>query len=1619
LKKRTKIILGFVLLAILAAVGVGVYRVMSRGQRQRDLMAGAEEYMARGDHTRALLNYKRAVSLGNATGDPRFTAQIHYRYGLCLEETDDTRAALAAFQQTADLDPDHAAVRRRLAPVYYARARAALARLGIDPTQGDPLGPLEACAGALIRLEPDRSDGYIWLARAQLLRKQGDAALATLDQCAAKCPGDDKVLATRVRFLVSLDRLDEARQQAETALIAKPESVELLLASAAVSRNEKKFQEQERRLNDVLRLDPNSVAAHTELGRLHWRLQRLDDAERELRQACQLQSGQAAGWELLGRFFSSTGRPGKAVEALRKAHEQDPADTRLLASLARAHVDAGQTDEARAGVATLRKLRGAAHFVACLEGLIALTEKRGGRARLKFQEALRKSGADFPEANYWLGYCYQSQQSYGAAEKQYLLAARSPAWQYRAWLGLAELYMLLNKPAKALAQVAQLRDLQQDLIEVDSQRLAHGAFLDIVTGRAHLAREDFDAAERAFETARQKARGPGQKATALTWLCRTALRRYSQVARRTSTTQATPHLDQAVAHLSAATQLSPDMPSLVILEAEVTRLRQPNAQSNPMESLASELPAAAALLVQERTRRRAFGSHNEQSARLVADLAKAHAGSPEVLAAVADYMSAHALVLRAEAARLPADARQKELAAADRVGNEAIDHARRALELDSQNEGRAVRLFNLMLAFRKGEQARTLADRLAADPPRKGLGTAMQGRCLLDRGETDKALRLLVHATQLDHENWRIHLWLGQIYLSLPGRNVDAELSLSRALTLNPVSRSARNLLFRSLERQGKLDRLRQTIQEQLQFDANDIELLVQSARLDEKFGRTEQAADIWRRIVGLSPKDPRWLAEYSRILIRLGQPQQAIQMAEQAARYAPKSLLATRALLRSHLAARDRDAAQRVLQDALEAQPEDTRLQLLAHELFAALGEPASAEAQLRRLIQNRPNQSFLHYLLGNFLVTQKRYEEAEKQYAECLRESPDFVAAEIACVGGLLTQTGDADSPVEAEALLKRVTDKVAAARVRWPDNLAVRLLELDVLLGTGEVEDAKTKLGELAGESLSNLAFRLEMVKRRIRLEMLAEAEQELLAVQQQDPQTAEAGMLLAQIHTTQNRLRQASEDLQQTLSYQPALVPALRLAARLAQAQGKGAEAISYLRRIVAAQPYDAAALSQLAQALLAERLQREALLATQEAYGRNSASVGFLQAYVSTLGQAGRYDQAETVCKIYIAAHPEDTVARLMLAGIEFAAGKGVVGVQTLKEAEPGAKDKRRFLLSAVRLSLRAGAHDAALGWVTQWVQQQPDEALAHALRVQALEAKKLTDDAMKAAQLAVERFPDLLAPLQQAVAVMRRAQRYDLAETLCREFITRRPKDTAVQLLLAQLLSDQGKSDQAVTVLQNLETRTSEELHPAQQAALAHGYAVLKRFPDAERVARALSQRLPDSSWAWWIYTGIFEAQGPEGRRRALPAYAEAFRRPLRGRRHVLILMNNYAFARALAVGNRPAQKTKVLGEVIAQLESILGDRETAPSFLLDTLGWIYFLAERYADAEALLRIATGRRDATPEMWYHYARSCAHAGRIEEAQRILPKALKDRAHATQWQLEIQAEIDRYRNAHEN
>lgn len=364
-----------------------------------------------------------------------------YFDGLLLSDIDPA-AALDRLSRAAALRPDYAPLRYHLGFGCYLagemdeaerqlrralaldgasiNAMLGLARVAVD--RGDPAAALAGLERAA-ELAPEAGAVHVHLA--QVYRELGRTADAEREELLAEgsrppAPNGEAALADPVRDEVvsrvgvsamrlvekgqrylAEGRADEAAESIARALVADPDSVPALVASARLSMSQGRYDRARAELERAVELDAESSAAWSELGTLHALARRIAPAIAALERAVAIDPELFISKTNLAGLYASSGRNEQALVLLGEASHDAPGNIDILHKTASVLLDLDRREDAVRVLRRMVDLAPARPDLRADLGQVLWRSQRYGEAIRVFREGLTAAPQD-PGLQRWL-----------------------------------------------------------------------------------------------------------------------------------------------------------------------------------------------------------------------------------------------------------------------------------------------------------------------------------------------------------------------------------------------------------------------------------------------------------------------------------------------------------------------------------------------------------------------------------------------------------------------------------------------------------------------------------------------------------------------------------------------------------------------------------------------------------------------------------------------------------------------------------------------------------------------------------------------------------------------------------------------------------------------------------------------------------------------------------------------------------------------------------------------------------------------------------------------------------------------------------------------------------------
>jgi len=501
----------------------------------------------------------------------------------------------------------------------------------------------------------------------------------------------------------------------------------------------------------------------------------------------------------------------------------------------------------------------------------------------------------------------------------------------------------------------------------------------------------------------------------------------------------------------------------------------------------------------------------------------------------------------------------------------------------------------------------------------------------------------------------------------------------------------------------------------------------------------------------------------------------------------------------------------------------------------------------------------------------------------------------------------------------------------------------------------------------------------------------------------PDNPNAWLFLAQFYISQNRRAEALETLRISISRQNVTSDLFHLLGTLCvdsarnmsdsqKAQKTVLEGIDFLRRALELEPENPAVWQQLGFALLSVKKQDEALTAIQAAHSCAPDDSVLARQMFDLLIQTGNYEKAMESCESlaeetgtppeawfqYLAEKlPEDEIPRL--TGY----------LETRIREQPQAEIFYYAQLGA--LYIGAKENEKAETVLTGALEQYPSD---NRLRI-----------VLGYLHLQQERFDDAYAELEQVrtessreewssnpfflfnflVAAQKSAHLEEAANTLSATY-TNNP--AVLNQYMLSLLTEKSpvSTENAIELLNVFHKQSPEAAEALYYLALLQAdqkeyQKAIQSAQQFEKLAQSSGQTHLLSGEFYYQYAALYERTG-----QLETAEKQFFKAIDLGDERIAASSQNY-------IAYMWAERGEKLDQGLALVQKALSAEPENGAFL-DTLGWIYYMQGRYANALNELKKAQKSVQVDPAVWEHLGDTYQKMGNVDEASKHWKKALE-------------------------
>lgn len=589
-------------------------------------------------------------------------------------------------------------------------------------------------------------------------------------------------------------------------------------------------------------------------------------------------------------------------------------------------------------------------------------------------------------------------------------------------------------------------------------------------------------------------------------------------------------------------------------------------------------------------------------------------------------------------------------------------------------------LAETQMALGKVEAAKATIARLDAIAPASPAAVYLQARAAFLTGDYDGARRGLEQLLSHDPKNTGARLLLGAVNYT-EGNLGQADMYLASVVANDPDNSFARKLLADTRMRQRKPRDALQTLEPDLrQGDSMALSMAgwasLQAGDLDAGLGYLQQGA-------AAHPDDPHLSLQLAAGYLAAGRMDRAVALLENLEVQGDAAYRRDVLLLTAKIRSGDREAALAQAERFVDAHANDGLAHSIIGGLQLARGERMAARAHFEKAVQLAPQNPAALLNLGKLELLEGNLEAAERNLEAALALKPGHPALLV------------------ASAQLALARDDVPGA-IKWLEKARSEnpgAIEPRVLLGQYYLAQRDFAAAQQAALEANQLAPDDPAALNILGLTLTASGRAtdgvstlESLAARQ--PESAQYRFSLARAYLASGKNADALASAREAVRLDEKFLPAQALLAALLAEQGEVKEAqqvLARMKRIDARHPT-----TLFVEGDLAMKAGRHAAAAKAYAEAQKLAPSRALAEREYLARRSGGLESPSQPLEAWLADHPEDERARMVLATAQHADGRQDAAVRSYEQVIARDPDNATALNNVAWLQLSAGQNEAAL-----------------------------------------------------------------------------------------------------------------------------------------------------------------------------------------------------------------------------------------------------------------------------------------------------------------------------------
>ena len=545
-------------------------------------------------------------------------------------------------------------------------------------------------------------------------------------------------------------------------------------------------------------------------------------------------------------------------------------------------------------------------------------------------------------------------------------------------------------------------------------------------------------------------------------------------------------------------------------------------------------------------------------------------------------------------------------------------------------------------------------------------------------------------------------------------------------------------------------------------------------------------------------PKDVAVHAMKAAILLKLKKTSEAVQEANDALKLDPTSADALMVLAAERLEANDNPAVQSLIDKGLKSSPKSVGMQLFALNYYQKIGNLAAQETTLRSIVAIDPNLPNYRKALVSFLMSQKRYDDAESELRAIASVDPKNIQSNLDVVSFLASYPGK--GPAEAAKELTRLIGTGENVST-YKTALAQLYFEL------GRNEDSFALLKEvIEKEGITELGMkaRLDLSAKYIGMRKTADAEPIIEEVLKNDTRNIEALRLRAAVAIDKGKLEDAANDLRTAMNDAPGNPLLYQMMAAVNERSGSIELAEKSMSDAFRVSRYDAKIGLDTARFLIrhGKNERAESILTDLAQSAPNNVEVLSMLADMKLRRQdwAGAQNLAEVIKN----TPGNEALSGQLLAASLSGQNKIEDSIHVLLEANAANPNQQQTKFALVQAYLKAGKYAEAEEYLNTLLKADPNNVDARVfLGIVQLQTKRL-DEAIISFNSAIKIDPKNPGGYKALAQYQAQNGKMNEAIQTLKDGLVQIPKDMDLRFVLASIYQGQNDIDGAIKLYEEM-----------------------------------------------------------------------------------------------------------------------------------------------------------------------------------------------------------------------